>query len=574
MGIPTYFRYLFETYGSEIVSMSVNQQSYDGLFFDFNSIIYNVYYKKVEENQIPQQFFENIYKELFHICFLVNPKQTIYLFLDGPVPRAKMVQQRSRRYKSIQLQELLGKASNSFNPSNNICPGTIFMQDMTKFLKSKFPELQQKLPHHPEILFSDSNTFGEGEHKMMPVIRSLAPDFSLCVMSPDNDLLSLLILTEKKFITLFRKMDVFLKRMLRIHDDNQENFIFIAMDRICEKFTLEQSKQLNTSIANLNEKNLLLDYNMLLSMVGNDFVPVLPYMRIKNGGMNTLMYQYNKIFKETGKYLIHPENLSMNQEFFKKLLLELSKREFTELKKLGSFLHMEKTKQRDHSMSSPPKTGDEKKKQQQQKLEDRINHLYLCNPESPLYETYQEDFNRLTFQEKTHWEMKQKYYHYFGIFREQDKRTMIQEYLKALKFTLLYYNKECPSNVWFYPYRCAPMMSDVYQFVCKYDVNDDNKVLTFPKDKGKVFTPFQQLMFILPPVSKSILPLPFHNLFEKYHMNYPKEFKIDAVVGLKYIYSEAILPEFKYVTNMIHDIKRIERNELTEKDKKRNEIKV
>ena len=321
MGIPTYFRYLFETYGSEIVSMSVNQQSYDGLFFDFNSIIYNVYYKKVEENQIPQQFFQNIYKELSHICLLVNPKQTVYLFLDGPVPRAKMVQQRSRRYKSVQLQELLGKASNSFNPSNNICPGTVFMQDMTKFLKSKFPELQEKLSHHPEILFSDSNTFGEGEHKMMPVIRSLAPDFSLCVMSPDNDLLSLLILTEKKFITLFRKMDVFLKRMLRIHEENQQDFIFIDMDRICEKFTLEQSKQLNTSIANLNEKNLLLDYNMLLSMVGNDFVPVLPYMRIKNGGMNTLMYQYNKIFKETGKYLIHPENLSMNQGFLKNYYL-------------------------------------------------------------------------------------------------------------------------------------------------------------------------------------------------------------------------------------------------------------
>ena len=48
MGIPTYFRYLFEQFGNEILRFSIG--NVDHLYFDFNSIIYNVYYKNIEED--------------------------------------------------------------------------------------------------------------------------------------------------------------------------------------------------------------------------------------------------------------------------------------------------------------------------------------------------------------------------------------------------------------------------------------------------------------------------------------------------------------------------------------------
>ena len=242
-------------------------------------------------------------------------KKTVYLFFDGPVPRAKMVQQRSRRYKSIQLEGLLQKKKSCFNPSNNICPGTIFMYEMTKYLKENFVHLRNELPHHPEILMSDSNSFGEGEHKMMPLIRNLDDENdSLCVMSPDNDLLSLLILTGHKNIYLLRVVDSMLKKIIRIVDES--SLIFIDMDTIREKFKQEQKTKIS-SLVNIDEENLLLDYNFLLSMVGNDFVAVLPYMRIKSGGMNTLLSIYTNIINDRKKYLIDKQTLSIDQDFFK-----------------------------------------------------------------------------------------------------------------------------------------------------------------------------------------------------------------------------------------------------------------
>lgn len=549
MGIPTYFRYLFEQHGPEILSFSV--KNVDHLYFDFNSIIYNVYYKKLEENQNQKKFLANIYMELKTICLTVNPKKTVYLFFDGPVPRAKMVQQRSRRYKSIQLEGLLQKKKSYFNPSNNICPGTIFMYEMTKYLKENFVHLRNELPHHPEILMSDSNSFGEGEHKMMPLIRNLDDENdSLCVMSPDNDLLSLLILTGHKNIYLLRVVDSMLKKIIRMVDES--SLIFIDMDTIREKFKQEQKTKIS-SLVNIDEENLLLDYNFLLSMVGNDFVAVLPYMRIKSGGMNTLLSIYTNIINDRKKYLIDKQTLSIDQDFFQRLVSELSKMEFSQFRKLGSFIHLEQNKTVDDHQSD-------------EKLEDKINHLYLCNPASPLYDTYKQDFDRMTFHGSID-EMKRKYYNHFEIIGTKKKNEMIQEYLKSLKFTLLYYNEKCPSTEWFYKYRCAPFFSDVLNFLNRENINELSFATT-----GKIFTPFQQLLFILPSVSKHILPPSFHGLFQKYKMNYPEHFKVDALQGLKYIYSEAILPEFKYVKSMENDIRMIEQNSLSDFEKERNKI--
>lgn len=547
MGIPTYFRYLFEEHGPELLSYSIKEIDY--LFFDFNSILYNVFYKSIEDNQKEEIFLENIYKELETICLEINPKVEIYLFIDGPVPRAKMVQQRSRRYKSIQLQKIL-KKENHFNPSNNICPGTEFMFNLQIYLKNKFENLENKLKYHPKIFMNDSNTFGEGEHKMMPLIRNMNKNRSLCVMSPDNDLLSLLILTGKKNIYLFRIIDTILKKMIR--NDTDSRFIFISIDTIREKFYALQQKKI-TSFENLDIENILMDYNFLLSMVGNDFVQVLPYMRIKSGGMDILLSIYTNLINQSAEYLIDKNTFSINQEFLKKIVYELSKGELARLKKVGSFIDFEKNKKMENK--------------EKEKLEDKINHIYLCNPNSPLYEIYAEDFDKRIFDGSLH-EIKKKYYTFFGIRNRKEKIEMIKEYLKSLKFTLLYYNQECPSYQWFYKYRCAPLFSDIFELLCNVNIND-----IFFDGKGEICTPFQQLLYILPFASKNILPVPFHYLFTKYKLNYPQNFKVDALQGLKYIYSEAILPEFRYEKSMKNDIQIIE-SSLSEKEKARNKILI
>ena len=51
-------------------------------------------------------------------------------------------------------------------------------------------------------------------------------------------------------------------------------------------------------------------------------------------------------------------------------------------------------------------------------------------------------------------------------------------------------------------------------------------------------------------------------------MYFPTEFRIDAAIGLKYIYSEAILPEFECFLNLLADIRQQEK-QLTPVEKKR-----
>ena len=89
--------------------------------------------------------------------------------------------------------------------------------------------------------------------------------------------------------------------------------------------------------------------------------------------------------------------------------------------------------------------------------------------------------------------------------------------------------------------------------------------------KGKPYTPFQQLMLILPSDSKQILPNEFHPLFQKYQSFYPSTFRVDAFQGMKYIYSEAILPEMRHELQFFGDVQKIEKN-LKKIDKERNSI--
>ena len=79
-------------------------------------------------------------------------------------------------------------------------------------------------------------------------------------------------------------------------------------------------------------------------------------------------------------------------------------------------------------------------------------------------------------------------------------------------------------------------------------------------------------MMILPKESSSILPNSFVNVFSKYKYNYPSgEYRVDALQGMKFIYSEVILPEWKYLPSLLQDIKKLE-NTLSEKEKQRNQL--
>jgi 5'-3' exonuclease len=556
MGIPTYFRYLFQK-NNKLVTFESDQP--DCLFFDLNSILYKVFYDDQEKNKNSEDIFiSNILKEIAFLCNeKVKPKSLIYFALDGPAPRSKMVQQRSRRYKSIQLQEIF-KTGTDWNPSNHICPGTTFMY---KFCQELLHMIYQKKLHCPEIILNDFAVPGEGEHKILPIIRKYRlekPESSIIIMSPDNDLLSLSLLTDKRKIYIMRYMDKPTASLLQ-KEYNKNDIIYISIDKINQDFLPPDINSENI----INKKNIVLDYNFLLSIVGNDFVTAVPYMKIKQGGMDKLLNIYHEILKKLDKYLIDPETLHIDFVFLKLIMQELAKKENNEFLILGSFIQRERSGSTGNFYSEENLTPE-------QKYKNDVQHLYLCNNQHPLYDIYEEDFQKVNFFSASYTWKNQYYNHFCANHSDgQSRKRMIVEYLKSLKFTLLYYNDSCPSWSWYYPYRVAPLFSDIYFFLCSNENMDFNEKLSF--SKGKPLTPFEQLMFILPPQSKENIPRVYHDLFIQYKQYYPDAFRIDALQGLKYIYSEAILPHWDCSLQFLYDVRK--RHEfLSTEEKERNKI--
>ena len=192
MGIPTYFRSILKENTGIVDCANNSKESVDCLYMDFNALIYNVFAKKTFNGEI--DLIENVIEELKVICNqVIRPKDLIYIAVDGTAPRAKMVQQRSRRYKSVMMEKKLqemGKHS-SWNPSNNICPGTKFMALFNKMMLESIGKNEFRTK---TVYFDGSFRPGEGEHKILPHLRKMAseaPHKKVVVFSPDNDILSL-----------------------------------------------------------------------------------------------------------------------------------------------------------------------------------------------------------------------------------------------------------------------------------------------------------------------------------------------------------------------------------------------
>jgi 5'-3' exonuclease len=68
-----------------------------------NGLIHPSVNPKGENIKVPKDFEEqcdNIYQYMDKIINIVRPKKFLYLAIDGVAPRAKMNQQRSRRFRA------------------------------------------------------------------------------------------------------------------------------------------------------------------------------------------------------------------------------------------------------------------------------------------------------------------------------------------------------------------------------------------------------------------------------------------------------------------------------------------
>lgn len=579
MGIPTFFRSILSGNKKVIQGAQAGVLDVDYFFMDFNSLVYNEWASIPKElrvgsvESVEKTLIQNVVKKTIHIVnSIVRPSGYTYIAFDGPAPKAKMVQQRSRRFKSVQSMRLLSAykkntIQNTWDPSCHICPGTSFMEKLSHSLQKAMANKQ----FHSSVILSDSNTPGEGEHKILPRIRNLQKseqekEKTVVIFSPDGDMISLILMTQKKNCFLLRYIDA---------DSEHENhlldkgfiFLYCHLNMVKQDFHLQMTK----TYTEVDDTRILLDYNFLLAMVGNDFVPSLPFLKIRSGGLDMLITIYNRLRPLYGNDYLISIPASINMAFLRDIFLELSKMENAEMRKEYALLAGEYMGKQNYRRSSRESTMSD-----YEIIESRFYHMSLFHPDHPLGKTYRQLWGAIDFQKEKH-EWKAQYYRFFCGFNPSDysayndgRTQMVKNYLESLLFTLYYYTDTCPSWSWYYQYRVAPIPSDVYSVLSKNKI-DINRLYF---EKSQPYTPFQQLMTILPPQNLHILPLPLKNmaLSEKWKYLYPTEFQVDALAGFKYIYSEAILPENDNEKEFLGQIREIEQNSLTEGEKHRNRI--
>ena len=206
----------------------------------------------------------------------------------------------------------------------------------------------------------------------------------------------------------------------------------------------------------------------------------------------------------------------------------------------------------------------------------RSEDLY---PFHPLFKDYQEEIRSLDYNKKYEIWKKNYYKQFLGIEEENNDtkkllNSCVENYIESLYFTLQYYYIGCPSWSWHYHFRIAPLLGDVYHYLDENSNKNVEKSGNF--ELGSPMTPYQQLMFILPPQNDTILPEALRPIFHDNELGatqyYPTEIRIDAAFGGKTMYSEAILPEIND-EELLVIIKKHEKN-LTESEKIRNCIRT
>lgn len=95
------------------------------------------------------------------------------------------------------------------------------------------------------------------------------------------------------------------------------------------------------------------------------------------------------------------------------------------------------------------------------------------------------------------------------------------EYIRAIQWILHYYYRGVPSWGWYYPYHYAPYITDIKNF----------QQLDYTFDLGHPFLPYQQLLAVLPPTSKQLLPNAYRGLMTEADSEileyYPEKFDTD-----------------------------------------------
>jgi len=570
MGIPSYFKTILSKYPQAIQKKLKNKIEY--FFIDFNSIIYDSVvkidfekHKNKSMTQLENILIKEVIKDLQDlICKQVKPSKMVYIAMDGVAPRAKMIQQRFRRYKGIIETEFKNELKEKYNIpiyksfTGMFSPGTKFMIKLSKQIEKAIKD--KKFSKHTkkelQFILSDTSNPGEGEHKYMPKLRELVTSNSksnVVVLSPDADVIVLSMLSKKKNVFIMRPTKDMGNFALDV------NFVYLEVDFVSNVF-IETLMGESTK----DKDRLLYDYIFLTSIEGNDFVIPIKFMKMKIDNMRLLTKFYNEVSESEYLVDITDSGFKINKSFFMRILQKIADIEQHKFQGLMKRIHYTK---KNNNQNNSKENG----KSPYEIAVSRFEHKAYYDKQNPNYHKYIKEFSKIDYW-KDDW--KEQYYDYFLQINTKNEKEynyfmkrVCQNYLEGFYFNMEYYITGIPAWRWHYRYRCAPMASDLLTYMKHYP-----KCLDIKIDKLTPYTQLQQLFMIIPPQLKSLLPPKYAKLVDTVDSGlvqyFPLKFELDVVMGDKFIYSEPNLPDF----NDEKVIEVLEKIKLSKTDENRNKL--
>ncbi|KAH9944834.1 exonuclease II [Amylocystis lapponica] len=296
---------------------------FDNLYLDSNSIIHNCSHPNDGDAHFrlsEEQIFTAIFAYIDHLFGKIKPKKLFFIAVDGVAPRAKMNQQRSRRFRTAkEAREVREKAerngeklpeSKAFD-SNCITPGTVFMARLSDqlryFVNKKITE---------DSNWRTTRGPGEGEHKIMEYIRlSRAqldhdPNVRHCLYGLDADLIMLGLLSQIHISACCER--------------NKGNKSLDSINFYLLHLTLMRE------YLDLDLEHVIDDFILLAVFVGNDFLPNLPDLHIHENGLEKLFDVYKKALPSLGG-VINTKRLQVILDDMAKWEREVFEKEYADL---------------------------------------------------------------------------------------------------------------------------------------------------------------------------------------------------------------------------------------------------
>ncbi|KAL4710442.1 hypothetical protein ACJJTC_008844 [Scirpophaga incertulas] len=580
MGVPKFFRYTSERYPclNELVKQ-YQIPDFDNMYLDMNGIIHNCSHPD-DSNPHFRITEEKIFRHIFHyitILFqIIKPKKLFFMAIDGVAPRAKMNQQRGRRFRSAREAEKLeedAKSKGEVLPtekrfdSNCITPGTVFMARLHEQLRYF---VKHKMTNDPawskvKVILSGHETPGEGEHKIMDYIRWLRsqddydPNTRHCLYGLDADLIMLGMCTHEPHFALLREEVKFGRGTQRATSPEETNFFLLHLSLLREYLEQEFISIKDKLPFEYDLEKIVDDWVLMGFLVGNDFIPHLPNMHIGNDALPILYKTYMKVLPTLDGYI--NESGTLNLLRFEMFMQELAKIDiekfqhvYADLKyfesKTGRKMNaMEKEYNPDNDETFNVDVDEIKAAESDPDghLQDMIiaaeDMLELA--ESDIEGSDSSDDEALMEME---FQLHKKDYYMnkldYTKVTEEVLADQAEGYVRAIQWNLFYYYKGCPSWCWYYPHHYAPYISDIKGF----------KDLKIEFELGEPFKPFEQLLAVLPAASKNLLPTPFHDLMTDEDSAivhyYPVNFETD-LNGKRNDWEAVVLIPFIDETNLL-----------------------